>query len=72
MGLADGLPDVVVRTSMVDTLLETLDADDAAVFAAWLADLSISAGRIATAMNKNGTPVSETTIRAWRRHHVVG
>jgi hypothetical protein len=72
MGLADGLPDVVVKPFMVDTLLDSLDADDAAVFAAWLADLSIGAGRISTAMKKNGTPVSESTIRAWRRHHVVG
>lgn len=71
MGLVDELPNEFVRPSLVKTLFETLDANDASVFKEWICDLSVSASRLSIAMTKNGTPISASTIRSWRQNNVV-
>ena len=60
------LPDEPARLCLVDRIIKSLDDEDARNLKAWLADDSISAGRIAQALNNGGHPVSSSTIVAYR------
>lgn len=71
MPLADSMSRKPQRALAIDTLLQSLDDEDAAVLRGWLLDLSMSAGRIADALEDNGTPVTSNPIRLWRKRNVV-